>query len=266
MMRLVRSLGAVILAALAMRASAQAAGAAAAPAEARYEQAVAAYEAHDFAAAEAELRALVGDGVEHPDVLMALGNAAYRLGHFVEATYAYEWARRIAPADDDVRANLEMARARLVADVPATQASPQARWLRDRLERIPARASLLAFAIAWTLGWLVIAARQRGRLAGATWMGLALLLAAIPLLIHGAWQMQRRARIVDGLVQVTEMTVRSGPGEDYATLFALHAGAVVECRAERSGWRRIAFAGGTEGWVPSGDVAVIGDISTLRVP
>jgi len=234
----------------------------------RYQSAVAAYEAHDFAKAEAELRALVAEGGEgvHPDVLMALGNSAYRMGRFVEATYAYEWGRRLAPADDDIRANLEMARARLVADVPASQASAQARWLRDRLERVPARASLLAFAIVWTLGWLVIAARQRGRLPGATWIGLALLLTAIPLLLHGAWQVRRRAKIVDGLVQVTEMTVRSGPGDDYATLFALHAGAVVECRAERSGWRRVAFAGGTEGWVPATDVAVIGDISTLRVP
>jgi hypothetical protein len=232
--------------------------------EARLQEAVAAYEAERPAEAEQLFRRLVEDGAAHPAVLVGLGNSAYRLGRWVEAVYAYEWAALLDPGAPDVAENLRLARAHLVADTLPTDESPAARALREQLRRVPARLTLLVFALAWTAGWSVLALRQAGRLAGWTWAGVALLVLAVPLAAHVAFRLHETRGPPRGVLQDVSTEVRSGPGEDYASLFTLHAGTLVEAREQRAGWRRIAIPQGPEGWAPSSAIAIIGDPSTLR--
>ena len=229
-----------------------------------YAAAAALYEQKQFAPARDAFRALLEQAGPHPDALLGFGNSAYRLGDHVGAVYAYEWGLRIAPGDEALKENLELARFHLVSDVFPSAQSETAVRAQETLARIPGRLTLVIALALWTLGFLVLAARQRGRLEGWAWLGVALILLALPGFAHAGWQRQRLAGKTEGILQSTEVPVRSGPGPEYQQLFELHAGTVVRVLGERGTWRRVALPNAAEGWVEADDLAVFGRLDTLR--
>lgn len=233
-----------------------------ADAPSQYAAAAALYEEQRYPEAEAAFRALLEDEGPHPVVLLGLGNSAYRQGEWVDAIYAYEWGLRLRPGDPALAENLALARSHVIADTFDAGSEPAQR-ARAWLARVPGRITLLAALAAWTLGWVILALRQRGRLEGWTWLAVALVLTALPAFGHAAWQRQRLASKSEGVLRAAEVLVRSGPGEDYQTLYTLHAGTVLEVREQRAGWRRVALPNGAEGWVKGEELAVFGDLATL---
>ena len=229
----------------------------------RYAEGVAAYERGEFEAASRMFRALVADGHAEPVILLAMGDAAYRQDHMVEAVYALEWARRLAPTDRDVVSNLEQARARLVRDELPSGGSEATLKFREFLRMIPSLWTALTFVALWIVGWGIVALRQRGRCASLGPVAAAAILLAIPFAAHVAFRVQDADATEQGIVQRLEQDVRSGPGEGYATLFTLHAGTVIVIGEERAGWRRIALPQGSEGWMPSSALAIFGRVETL---
>jgi tetratricopeptide (TPR) repeat protein len=224
---------------------------------------VAAYEAGQASEAEAAFRGLVASGHAHPDVLFNLGNAAYRLGRWPEAVYAYEWALGLEPRDEETRENLALARAQLVADEIPSDLSPLAREAMELLLSVPLLLSATLVALAWTAAWLLAALRVLTGRSGLAWPAAVLLLAGLLISAHVALVLREKAGIERGVLQRAEVQVKSGPGEDYATLFQLHAGTVVRVDGERAGWRRVRLPHGPSGWVDGPAVAVIGRIDTL---
>lgn len=230
----------------------------------RYRSGVAAYEAGRHEEAAQIFRTLVVEGQVHPDLLMALGDADYRLGRWVEAVWAFEWAAALAPGDRDVRENLRLTRAHLITDRVGTGTSPAFEQVRGALRVVPGRITLAAALALWTFGWLVVAVRLAGRIEGWTWLGIALLLVSVPLAGHAAWQAMAWWGPPRGIVQEPQVEVRSGPGPEYAALFTLHQGTVVEQIEERSDWARVQVPNGPTGWMPTADVALLGRPDTVR--
>ncbi len=228
-----------------------------------FARAVEGYEAGRPADAKRELLALLDEGFVHPAVLYNLGNAAYRLEDWVTAAYAYEWAARLE-ADRDLAHNLELVRRHLPGDRLPVESTVAAQRVADVLRRVPLRLALWTLVAAWTLGWLVLALRLTGRLSGFTWLGVTLLLLSVPPAVVAAAHVARARTPAEGIVQVPEVDVRSGPGHDYALLFTLHAGTVVKQLGERADWRHVAIAGGPDGWAEASSVAVFGEPATLR--
>lgn len=221
------------------------------------------YEQQQHAQAEEAFLQLLRDEGPHPVVLHGLGNAAYRQGDWIGATYAYEWGLRLEPGNVALAENLAQARAHLVADVFPAAESEAAGQARALLARIPGRMTLAIAAVLWSIGWIVLMLRQRERLEGWTWAGVAAILLALPLFVHAGWQRERLGGAPEGILQATEVIVRSGPAREYQDLFELHAGTVVQVLESRGDWRRIRLPNAAEGWVESRDVAVFGDVSTL---
>jgi hypothetical protein len=70
-----------------------------------------AYLAGDHATALVHYTALLEFGISS-DLYYNIGNCHYKLGDIAQATLHYERALKLAPGDEDLRANLELARAR----------------------------------------------------------------------------------------------------------------------------------------------------------
>jgi hypothetical protein len=230
----------------------------------RYAEGVAAYERRDFESASLIFNALVDAGEVQPTILMAMGNAAYRRERWVAAVYAFEWARMLAPMDQDVATNLELARARLVRDEFTDEGARGALRFREILRSVPTLWTGLAFALLWSFGWGLVALRQRGRAEGLGAVAIASLLLAVPLAAHLAFRVHDARGAEAALLQPTEVEVRSGPGDSYARIFTLHAGTLVATGEERAGWRRITLPQGAEGWAPASALAILGRPETLR--
>lgn len=225
---------------------------------------VAAYESGEVVEAEAAFRAILERGTTTPNLLLNLGNAAFRQERWALAVHAYEWGLELDPGDEELRHNLALARSHVVADEVPTDLSPAAARLLAILATVPLAWTGGGFLACWTAAWLLFAAAiVRGRRLG-TGPGLALLLVAVLLGAHAVHRFAARRGPPRGVIQTSVVEVKSGPDESsYATLFTLHAGTLLEVREERGDWLRVRVPHGPAGWLPRGDLAIFGRPETL---
>jgi hypothetical protein len=182
-----------------------------------------------------------------------LGNAQFREGKLGLAILDYERARRLAPRDPDVLANLKFAEQRL--DVDAVNAPPRA-WQRFLRSVIESRTStewgvyelLALWLTAMAVGaWLYIPRLRTGLLeiAMAGFVGFAASVFAL-----GHEVVSDRAAPA-AVVVARETEARFAPVADSTTHFKLAEGTRVVIREDRGQWLFVERADGQQGWVKS---------------
>ena len=216
-----------------------------------FKDGVRAYDAQDFAGAIAAWEKLQHFRVASVAVEYNLGNAYFKKKEYGRAVLHWERAIRLDPSDEEVLGNLRLVRELLVDDVPP--ALPPLAGLEARVRRLvtPDEAALAAFAAWQVLGLGLFAvilangALRRAAVAVAVIAAAAFFLAAPVVALEVLV-----ARGGDRLVVIgASIEVRSGPGEQYATVFTVHEGLVVAEREAISGWSRVQLASGLNGWV-----------------
>ena len=217
------------------------------------------YEAGRYAESAQIYEQIVDQGFRDSALYYNLGNAYFKQGDLGRAILNYVRAKKLAPRDADVRANLEVARGQTI-DLfgPDGQtllvrfvATAQSRLTTDEL----AVATLaLWFLLALPLAMVVFGkpgSLRRAASYAAVVLGLVLVVGVISL--SGRVYAVRTRH---GVVVVTEVVdVVSGPGTQYVTEFTLHAGTEARLIERRGSWVRLALsAGGLQGWAPANAV------------
>ena len=150
------------------------------------------YQEGDYTGAVELYERILESGLESGELHYNLGNAWFRLGEIGPAILHYERARRIMPRDDDLEANLELARSLTVDRVtplPGFWLFRVARWWIDLLSR-PALLGVVTLAWLMTMAALVVAVVGRGDLLVA-WSRRAAAVAGIATLAFGLGLMAR---------------------------------------------------------------------------
>ena len=182
-------------------------------------------------------------------VALALGNLAFREQRFLEAAARYHGAVLLRPRDADAWHNLELARSR--AGLEAADRGDLAATA-DRLLAAPTAdelagaawvgLALLALALAWEV--------RRGGLLPRIAAGGALVL-CLGALGWGSW---RAATALEDPALVLEATsLRAEPDPGLPVLQSLAAGDEVELLERYAGWARVEAAGRV-GWVRGNEV------------
>jgi len=219
------------------------------------------YQGCDFAGAAAAYTEILDDGLESGDLYYNLGNAYFKLGRLGPSILAYERARRALPRDENVAANLQLARS-LTAD----QITPlPGFWLTRAwtawVDLLP-RQTLIALV---TLGYLlvmslVVLGVMRGGM-GRSWVGRAAgALAALTALlaINLAVREFGLGRAEYGVILAGETPVQSAPADDPALqLFSIHEGTRVRIDRRSDGWFEVVLEDGKVGWLRSETLEVI---------
>ena len=174
----------------------------------------------------------------------------------------YMRARRLAPFDSDIAANLELA-------LREAETSPSLRapvpTLAQLAERVPAGVApplalgcwlaLGGIAAALALGW-----RPRPSRSAAlrrTVIALAALTVVSASVALGEYVGDRHWRGV-GIITAESAEVFSGPGERYASRFNLDAGDEAIIVQTRGGWSRITIPGSDlDGWIRQSDAETV---------
>ena len=131
--------------------------------EAFFEEGNRLYQEGDFAGAVELYERILESGVESGELHYNLGNAWFRLGEIGPAVLHYERARRMMPRDDDLRANLELARSLTVDEItplPGFWLLRVARWWVDLLSR-PVLLAVVTLAWLTAMGALIVAVAGR---------------------------------------------------------------------------------------------------------
>ena len=213
------------------------------------------YEAGQYAEAIAVYETIVEAGVHDSAVFYNLGNAYYKQGDLGRAILNYRRAQYLNPRDNDIAANLAIARLQTL-----DQLEPDEGLLANFVEIAEAwltlNEALILASILWLLvglfGVVAILSRRLRRVSlwvlGA--LGIFLLVGVISM--ANRYYLEQTAP--PAVVVASQVDVTSGPGtgEQYLVEFNLHTGAEIRLLESRPDWRRVALPGGnSQGWVPA---------------
>ena len=220
------------------------------------------YDDGEYEEAALSYERLIGLGADDPTLYYNLANAYYKTDDLGRAILNYMRARRLAPFDSDIAANLELA-------LREAETSPSLRapvpTLAQLAERVPAGVApplalgcwlaLGGIAAALALGW-----RPRPSRSAAlrrTVIALAALTVVSASVALGEYIGDRHWRSV-GIITAESAEVFSGPGERYASRFNLDAGDEAIIVQTRGGWSRITIPGSDlDGWIRQSDAETV---------
>ena len=223
-----------------------------------FQEANQAYDQKDYSAAVDKYKTLLDSGAATASVYYNLGNAHFRLGNLGEAIWSYRKAQKLSPNDRDLSANLEFARLYRVDKL----AEAGGFFLIEFFTNLPNRLGLTLMTWSVTLCWWLVLAglfllfvyKKRNRLILIT------LLASVVLLFWSGislWSGAKTEQKTFAVVLASQAETKSGPGEDYVSLFSVHQGLECEVEEEREGWYLVYLPNGTRGWVPSKSLGLI---------
>ena len=212
------------------------------------------YQEGDFAGALSSYLRVVEAGFESGEVYYNIGNAYFKVGDLARAILFYERAGRLLPGDEDVRANLDLARLLTVDEIeplPTFWALGVWGWWVGLFSR-----SLLIVAVATAyvtaIGGVIVLITKRGRPAAA-WGGRLAIGAGVLLVLLGLNLAVRELDIgqpEEAVVLQSRVNVMSAPVEDETlTIFTVHEGTKVRVDRRADEWAEVILEDGRVGWV-----------------
>jgi tetratricopeptide (TPR) repeat protein len=231
------------------------------------------YEAGDFEEAAASYEEAVSRGANVSDLYYNLGNAYYKAGLLGRAVLNYERALRLAPRNDDARANLGLVRS-LLRDKQFVEEPGVFKRIITWLNRnLNLRETILVSSLVYFILSIVVilfifretkavsrfysavSMLSPGRFLGleksqdfllATAV-LTLILIASGVSAFGKYDAVRSKRAA--VVVELEAPVYSGPSEESTLQFKIHEGTKVVTDETRPGWVQIELPGDLSGWI-----------------
>ncbi len=218
--------------------------------QARFYRANALYNEGQYQGAASEYEALAATGVQSAPLYFNLGNAYFKAGQLGQAILNYERARRLDPADPDVRANLSFALASTGAQ--GCDAAPVwQRLLFPLAQRMPLWRLVGLTSAAYSLAFLGFAAfrlvRSRPR-----WLRSVSAALAVLALIGGtslAAQLWQHTAARGVIAAEGNTPVRFEPSDTGTVHYTLQQGSLVRVLESRTGWLLVARCDGRKGWV-----------------
>jgi tetratricopeptide (TPR) repeat protein len=203
-----------------------------------------AYRAGQFRAAHAAFTAALSEpGVPRGPLLYDLGNCAYRLGSYAEATFHYRRAQLLLPRDPELAFNLALASRHLGIDPPSR---PILSFLTGR----ELLSLVTALQTAGLLGFLLLRRRRFARRCAALLVVLGL--AGAVRLVQAHWF----PGAPEGVVLTEELGLRSEPRDGLPVAHRLKAGDLVVVVERSDHWLKVTH-GTFGGWTERAGVGVV---------
>ena len=209
--------------------------------------------------AEALFQQLVDAGFDDGNLYYNLGNAHYKQSEYGEAILNYRRALLVTPRNRDLRANLELARERVVDQFTRSDVS-----LFESVTQLSNWLTLSEMATISLLLWFGVAGvrlmyrrprteRQRTALQSAL-IGLASLL--LLFVVAGTYRYSQLQNRPPAVVVADEANILESPGDVGEPVFVLHSGAEVTVVEARGQWVKLTLPGDVlQGWVSAEEIA-----------
>ena len=220
------------------------------------------YEAGHYAEAAAIYEQLIIQGSRDSTLYYNLGNSYYQQDDLGRAILNFERAAQLAPRDQDIQANLSLARSQVVAAYPLVPAGPF-----DSLAKITRgwltlnETAIITLFFWFSLSFLVLVWRllQPGKLQNSIrYTALVVLLLLVVVSLSLGSRIIAEHNQPEGIIVVPIVTVSSSPNEQHPTEIQLYSGTEVNLLETNGDWIRFSVPGDTlEGWLPLEAVEMI---------
>ncbi len=215
------------------------------------------YEEGNYEEAARTYQHLVDLGHQDPTLYYNLANAHYKSGDMGRAVLNYLRARRLAPFDEDIAANLSFARQQ--SDAPNSEQATTPAFVQIA-EFVPwitfNQAAIVALGAWLLLGLLAALFLYGGRFRRSMAVSRLAAVAILCVFVFGSIAIGKHTERIhwEGIAVVTSDStgVFHGPRESDEPRFSLDAGSEVRLTEARGRWSKIGiFDSGVEGWIES---------------
>jgi tetratricopeptide (TPR) repeat protein len=191
--------------------------------------------------------------MESPEVYFNLGNAYYKTGQYTQAILNYERAKLLAPDDEDINFNLQVANQKVVDSIQELPGIFVVRWWNSLVNSQTtdgwAILSILSFVIFLTMLGFYFFAKTSEVKRITFWSGCFLIVFTIFSWSSAAKQKSRLVNHSEAIVMQPTVTVKSSPSETGTNLFVVHEGLKVKITDKLGDWVEIKLADGNKGWL-----------------
>lgn len=220
-----------------------------------------AYTKNNFASAIQIYEALLSKG-EAAEIYYNLGNSYYKVDNIAKAILNYERALLLQPGNADIRANLEVARAKTIDKVEPVPEIFFVSWTKALINSMSvdawATCGVICFILLIVSLYLFIFSKQIVLKKLGFICGLLFLIIVILANVFATNQKDRLLNRDSAIVMNPSVTVRSTPNESGTSLFILHEGSKVNIKDDSmKEWKEIRLEDGKVGWVPASSIEVI---------
>lgn len=226
-----------------------------------WDRANTAYVNGDFHAATTSYEEILARGLSSVKLYYNLGNSCFKEGRLGEAILYYRRALRMAPGNDDIRYNLEVAESRTKDNIEQIPEFFLTQWLRSVRHMMSCTAwsllSLVALVCALGLFLVYLLARRLSWRKGGFY---GTMVAVLLFIVTTSFAMGERREMLDrtqAVVMSLSTAVKSSPDRSATDLFVLHEGTLVEITGRLEGWCEITIADGKKGWLEEKTIETI---------
>ncbi len=220
-----------------------------------------AYVKKDYALAIQIYEALLKEG-EAAEIYYNLGNAYYKTGEIAKAILNYERALLLKPGNNDIRANLEIARSKTLDKVEAIPEIFFVTWIKSLINCIGVDVwavwGIISFLLLIFSLYIFIFSKQILLKKISFISGIAFLIITFCANIFAQQQKEYLTKRTNGIIMSPSITVRSTPSESGTSLFILHEGRKVSIKDNSmKEWKEIRLEDGKVGWIPTNSIEII---------
>lgn len=206
-------------------------------------------------------RQILSGNMRSAEVYYNLGNALYKKGEFTQAIINYERAKLLAPNDEDIRFNLEIANQHVVDAIVPLPKVFFVRWWTTLSNKFSAdgwaKINVVTFILTLIFAGFFFLSSSPGIKRATFWSGI--LVAAISIFSYNFAARQEKKMTEHRFAIITQasVTVKSSPSEGGTDLFLIHEGLKVEINDSLGTWKEIRLADGNQGWLPDSSLEKI---------
>ena len=213
----------------------------------------AAYNAGEWDKALTNYVIIAEKGLESAPLYYNMANTYFKKGEVARAILYYNRALRLAPADEDIRHNLEYAEQStrdIIEEIPEFFLTS---WLRSVRNTMSGNAwtvlSLMVLIVALAAMLMYLLAQPlRARKVGFYTMAIC----GVLFIATTAFAISSRNEMVKGkgaVIMSSSVSIKSSPDRAATELFVLHEGTTVSVGEQIEGWVEIRIADGRKGWI-----------------
>ncbi len=226
-----------------------------------WEKANAFYTTEEYEKAISAYEQILDEGKESAKLYFNLGNAYYKAGDINHAILNYERARLLAPQDEDIEFNLQLARQFVVTEIEELPKPFFVRWRERIINLYPADSwsviSIGSFSLFLVLLGLFLFSRRVALKRISFWFGILAIVISAFSFSFAARQKKKMLTHDHAIVFCPRVTVKSAPRETGTDLFLLYEGVKVEISDSLNTWKEIRLADGNIGWLPDSCIVKI---------
>lgn len=192
-------------------------------------------------------------GYTSPELYYNIGNTYFKLNLIPEAILYYERALKLAPQDENILFNLELAQSRTIDKIETIPELFYVRWFRSLVNAYHADgwgilSIVLLFAALVVVVLFLLSSKRLIRVL-SFYLSVLLLILSLSTLALAFLQHHQRTGKLEAIVFDPSVTVKSSPSDGSIDLFVIHEGTKVRITGQVGDWYEVRIASGSIGWL-----------------